>query len=98
MYRVRLRRLIELGTSHGMRLALEPAAGFFTLWLTPSRAFGQKIKSAEHFNFLMIERTGMVGVHFPGYIRYAVCADIEAMAKEIAEAFMQAELSYELVL
>lgn len=95
MYRARLRRLIELLTPHGMRLALEPAAGFFTLWLVPSRAFGQKIESAEHFNFLMIERTGMVGVHFPGYVRYAVCADIDAMAKEIEEAFMQAEVSYE---
>jgi hypothetical protein len=78
-----------------MRLALEPAAGFFTLWLIPHRAFGQKIDSAEHFNFLMIERTGVVGVHFPGYIRYAVCADIDAMAKEIEEAFMRAEVSYE---
>ena len=95
MYRARLRRLIELLTPHGMRLALEPAAGFFTLWLIPTRAFGQKIESAEHFNFLMIERTGMVGVHFPGYVRYAVCADIDAMAKEIEEAFMQAEVSYE---
>ena len=95
MYRGRLRRLIELLTAHGMRLALEPAAGFFTLWLIPSRAFGQKIESAEHFNFLMIERTGMVGVHFSGYVRYAVCADIDAMTKEIEEAFMQAEVSYE---
>jgi LL-diaminopimelate aminotransferase len=95
MYRVRLRRLIELLTPHGMRLALEPAAGFFTLWLIPTRAFGQTIKSAEHFNFLMIERTGIVGVHFPGYVRYAVCADIDAMAKEIEEAFTQAEVSYE---
>jgi len=95
MYRRRLTRLIELLTTHGMRLALEPAAGFFTLWLIPTRAFGQRIESAEHFNFLMIERTGVVGVHFPGYVRYAVCADIDAMAKEIEEAFMQADVSYE---
>jgi aspartate/methionine/tyrosine aminotransferase len=95
MYRARLRRLIELMTGHGIRLALEPAAGFFTLWLIPTRAFGQKIESAEHFNFLLIERTGVVGVHFPGYVRYAVCADIDAMAKEIAEAFIQAEVCYE---
>ena len=95
MYRARLGRLIELMTAHGMRLALEPAAGFFTLWLIPTRAFGQKIDSAEHFNFLMIERTGVVGVHFPGYVRYAVCADIDAMAKEIEEAFVEAEVSYE---
>jgi LL-diaminopimelate aminotransferase len=95
MYRTRLRRLIELLAGHGMQLALEPAAGFFTLWRIPTRAFGQKIESAEHFNFLMIERTGLVGVHFPGYVRYAVCADIDAMAKEIEEAFVQAEVSYE---
>src|SRR5215471_8097957 len=95
MYRVRLRRLIELLTSHGMHLALQPAAGFFTLWLIPTQAFGQKIESAEHFNFLMIERTGVVGVHFPGYVRYAVCADIDAMAKEIEEACVQAQVSYD---
>jgi aspartate/methionine/tyrosine aminotransferase len=95
MYRARLRRLIELLTPHGMRLALEPVAGFFTLWLIPSRAFGKKIESAEHFNFLMIEHAGLVGVHFPGYVRYAVCADIDAMAKEIEETFMRAEVSYE---
>jgi aspartate/methionine/tyrosine aminotransferase len=94
MYRGRLRRLIELLIPHGMQLALEPAAGFFTLWLIPTHAFGQKIESAEHFNFLMIERTGVVGVHFQGYVRYAVCADIDAMAKEIEEAFIQAEVSY----
>jgi aspartate/methionine/tyrosine aminotransferase len=95
MYRARLGRLIELLTRHGMRLALEPVAGFFTLWLIPARAFGKKVQSAEHFNFLMIEQAGVVGVHFPGYVRYAVCADIDAMAKEIEEALMQAEVSYE---
>jgi aspartate/methionine/tyrosine aminotransferase len=95
LYQARLNKLIELLTRHGMRLALEPAAGFFTLWLIPARAFGEKIESAEHFNFLMIDRVGVVGVHFPGYVRYAVCADIDAMAKEIDAAFMQAEVSYE---
>ncbi|HEX9871413.1 MAG TPA: aminotransferase class I/II-fold pyridoxal phosphate-dependent enzyme [Candidatus Tectomicrobia bacterium] len=95
MYRARLGKLIAQLTRRGMRLALEPAAGFFTLWLIPTRAFGKTIEGAEHFNFLMIEHTGVVGVHFPGYVRYAVCADIDAMAKEIEEAFMQAEVSYE---
>jgi aspartate/methionine/tyrosine aminotransferase len=94
MYRARLRRLIGLLTRHGMRLAIEPSAGFFTLWLIPTRAFGRKIESAEHFNFLMIDRVGLVGVHFPGYIRYAVCADIDAVAAEIEAAFMQAEVAY----
>ena len=28
---------------------------------------------------MMIEETGVVGVHFPGYVRYAVCADIADM-------------------
>ena len=42
----------------------------------------------------MIEETGVVGVHFPGYIRYAVCADIEAMAGDLARAFNKAQVSY----
>jgi LL-diaminopimelate aminotransferase len=94
MYRARLKVLIELLTRHGMRLALEPAAGFFTLWTIPTRAFGKRVESAEHFNFMMIEETGVVGVHFPGYVRYAVCADVEAMATEIEDAFRRAEVSY----
>jgi LL-diaminopimelate aminotransferase len=92
MYRSRLRTLIELLIRNGMRLAIEPAAGFFTLWTIPSRAFGKPIESAEHFNFMMIEEAGVVGVHFPGYVRYAVCADIEAMAKEIGAAFEKAKV------
>jgi len=95
MYRSRLRMFIELLTRHGMQLALAPAAGFFTLWLIPTGAFGARVESAEHFNFMMIEATGVVGVHFPGYMRYAVCADIEAVAREIEEAFKQAQVSYE---
>jgi aspartate/methionine/tyrosine aminotransferase len=95
MYRGRLGTLSELLTRQGMRLALEPAAGFFTLWLIPTRAFGKRVESAEHFNFLMIERAGVVGVHFPGYVRYAVCADVDALANEIEAAFKQAEVSYE---
>ena len=95
MYRARLTRLIELLTRHGMRLALEPAAGFFTLWLIPARAFGRRVESAEHFNFMMIEEAGVVGVHFPGYVRYAVCADIDAVARELEDAFKRAEVSYE---
>jgi len=94
MYCSRLRLLIELLMEHGMQLALKPAAGFFTLWRVPSRAFGKRIESAEHFNFLMIEATGVVGVHFPGYIRYAVCGDVEAMAGDIASAFKKAQVSY----
>lgn len=94
MYRARLKGLSNLLTRHGMQLALEPGAGFFTLWLIPMRAFGHRVESAEHFNFMMIEETGVVGAHFPGYICYAVCADIEAMAHEIEAAFKKAEVSY----
>src|SRR5262245_10749469 len=94
MYRSRLSLFSGLLTRHGMQLALEPAAGFYTLWLIPARAFGKRVESAEHFNFMMIEETGVVGVHFPGYVRYAVCADIAAVATEIEAAFAQAKVSY----
>jgi hypothetical protein len=43
---------------------------------------------------MMIEQTGVVGVHFPGYVRYAVCADIDAMAPALEEAFKKAHVSY----
>ena len=95
MYRSRLGALIRVLSDQGMRLALEPAAGFFTLWLAPSKAFGRRVESAEHFNFMMIEETGVVGVHFPGYVRYAVCADVEAMASDIEAAFARAQVSYD---
>jgi aspartate/methionine/tyrosine aminotransferase len=95
MYRARLGRLIDILTHHGMRLALEPAAGFFTLWLIPTRAFGMTVDGAAHFNGMMIEETGVVGVHFPGYVRYAVCADIDAMAPALEEAFKKAQVSYD---
>jgi aspartate/methionine/tyrosine aminotransferase len=94
MYHSRLRLFIQLLTGHGMRLAIDPAAGFFTLWMVPVRAFGKGVQSAEHFNYMMIEETGVVGVHFPGYIRYAVCGDIQAMAGDIDAAFQKAKVSY----
>ena len=95
MYERRLKLFIELLTQYGMKLALRPLAGFFTLWLIPTYAFGQRIESAEHFNFMMIEETGLVGVHFPGYMRYAVCADIAASVHEIEAALQKAKVSYE---
>ncbi len=95
MYHTRLKQFAALLTGQGMRLALEPAAGFYTLWLIPTRAFGQRVESAAHFNFMMIEATGVVGVHFPGYMRYAVCADTAAVAGELEQAFQQAAVSYE---
>ncbi|HBJ31424.1 MAG TPA: hypothetical protein DDY93_08685 [Dehalococcoidia bacterium] len=96
MFCSRLSFFIEMLKRHGMQIAVEPDAAFFTLWNTPTRAFGIEIDSAEQFNFLMIERTGVIGVHFdPSYIRYAVCADVESIADEIDSAFQQAEISYE---
>jgi len=44
---------------------------------------------------MMIEETGVVGVHFPGYVRYAVCADIADMAADIGAAFERAAVSYD---
>jgi len=95
MYRSRLLLFIDLLKKHGMDIAVEPDAGFFTLWRVPDRAFGKEIRSAEHFNFLMIERTGLIGVHFePYFIRYAVCADVEALGESIGDAFSEAKVSY----
>ena len=95
MYHTRLKRFAEILTGQGMRLALEPTAGFYTLWLIPTRAFGKRVEDAQQFNFMMIEETGLVGVHFPGCLRYAGCADVEAVAREIEAAFKQAAVSYE---
>jgi len=64
------------------------------LWRIPSRAFGKPVESAEHFNFMMIDETGVAGVHFPGYMRYAVCADIAALAPAITAAFQKAQIAY----
>lgn len=93
-YGRRLKILIDILTRRGMRLAVYPGAGFFTLWERPNKAFGEEIRDAEHFNFLMVERTGVVGVHFDPYIRYAVCGDIAVMAKKIDTAFKEAKVSY----
>ena len=37
----------------------------------------------------------MVGVHFPGCVRYAVCADVAAMEEGLREAFRKAEVGYD---
>ncbi len=94
-YRTRMDLLIDILIDGGLKLAIKPEAGFFTLWMVPKEAFGQKIESAEHFNLLMMEHSGIIGVHFePLYIRYAVCEDITAYSSEIAEAFKKAKLVY----
>ena len=95
MYKVRLDTLIGILSDCGMRLAAQPRAGFYTLWEAPTRAFGQSLASSEDFNFAMIDKTGVVGVHFPGCIRYAVCADIAAMEEGLRKAFQAADVAYE---
>ena len=95
LYKHRAEMLCNILTGAGMQIALEPKAGFFTLWKTPKQAFGKKIESAKDFNFAMIENTGVVGVHFDPYIRYAVAsANVEAIAKDIKAAFEKAQVSY----
>jgi aspartate/methionine/tyrosine aminotransferase len=94
LYKKRIKILIDILSGHGMKLAIEPGAGFFTLWKRPDRAFGEEIKDAEHFNYLMIEKTGVVGVHFEPYIRYSVTGDIEAMAGVIEDAFVKSKVGY----
>ena len=95
-YHRRQKWLIKTLLSFGMQLAVQPQAGFFSLWLCPKQAFGQKIKTAEQFNFLMIEKTGIVGVHFNPYIRYAVVAPLEQeeWQQAIIKAFKQAKVKY----
>lgn len=95
MYRQRLGTLSGIMKGCGMKLAIEPKAGFYTLWEAPNRAFGQAMSGAEEFNFTMIEKTGVVGVHFANYLRYAVCADVGAMSTDIEAAFKSAAVEYD---
>jgi aspartate/methionine/tyrosine aminotransferase len=87
LYRKRLDYVIGRLKEAGLRQACETSAGFFTLWQVPKRAFGKTIEDPAHeaFNRLVIEETGIVGVHFRGpgadgggepLIRYAVCDDV----------------------
>ena len=92
---MRLNILQRLMINAGMRLAITPRAGFFTLWETPSNAFGEPISSAAEFNFMMIERTGVVGVHFGNFMGYAVCADIKSIETALADAFQAADPAYD---
>jgi len=98
LYKRRATLLCKILLDAGMHLALEPRAGFFTLWQAPKRAFGKEVKDAREFNFAMIEgdgKVGVVGVHFHPYIRYAVAsADVEVIADDIKAAFAKAEVSY----
>lgn len=75
IYRRRLDVLVPKLKGIGLRPACETTSGFFTLWLVPDEAFGidlhaeaakRGIPRAELYNRLVIERTGIVGVHFTG--------------------------------
>lgn len=93
-YGRRIDLLVNELTCAGMQLAVQPKAGFFTLWKVPKRAFNAKVKSAEHFNQMMIKHTGVVGVHFHPYIRYAVVGPVEDQIEQISAAFTKAKVSY----
>jgi len=94
LYRDRIDLLTNLMTDCGMRLAIPPQAAFYTLWETPSEAFGAPVESAEQFNYAMIEKTGVVGVPFGDYLRYAVCGDVDAIQANLKAAFTAAEVAY----
>lgn len=94
-YRRRSALLCHTLIDAGMRMALEPRAGFFTLWRSPKRAFGREMKNARDFNFAMIQEAGLVGVHFDPYIRYAVASvEIEDAVDAIKAAFEKAKVGY----
>jgi len=105
LYRARLDYVIGTLKGIGLQQACDTSAGFFTLWRVPKKAFGvvlgedertRDTPAHEAFNRLVIEETGIVGVHFEGpgadgngepLIRYAVCDDVLAPAfKERFEA------------
>ncbi|HTK33234.1 MAG TPA: pyridoxal phosphate-dependent aminotransferase [Candidatus Paceibacterota bacterium] len=95
LYKKRLRLVADTLTGNGMRLSVEPEAGFFLLFDSPSLAFGQECANAAEFNALMIQKTGIAGVPFGKWIRYAICAtDVEAVINEIEAGFMVAEVVY----
>lgn len=93
-YAYRIALLTSVLASAGMQLVVEPKAGFFTLWTSPRWAFGQEVRDSAHFNELMINETGIVGVQFGPYIRYAVVGDIAAMLSRIEAGFKKAKVSY----
>ena len=94
LYRRRLEYVIGKLKGIGLEQACETSAGFFTLWRVPKKAFGVSLSddprcvgkpAQEAFNRLVIDETGIVGVHFQGpgadgkgepLIRYAVCDDV----------------------
>lgn len=96
LYQKRLSYVISKLREAGLEQACETSAGFFTLWKVPKEAFGVTLADDprcagkplhEAFNRLVIDETGIVGVHFQAsdehgervpLIRYAVCDDVLA--------------------
>ena len=75
VYQQRLNYLVPRLKAAGFQPACETTAGFFTLWKTPTHAYGKNIKEdakaagvahAELFNRTVIQNSGIVGVHFTG--------------------------------
>jgi LL-diaminopimelate aminotransferase len=95
LYGSRLASLSQTLVAKGMNVALEPRAGFFLLCQAPQAAFGQRMEDAKQFNYTMIENTGIVGVHFNPYIRYAVVGPVEDWLEQIAEGFGKAKPEYD---
>lgn len=97
-YKAKIDVLIGTLQGFGMQLAVEPGAGFFTLWKRPDGAFGRRITSAEQFNWLMVDepKVGIAGVHFDPYIRYSVTGPVDEWIGDITAAFEKANISYEL--
>lgn len=96
LYAKRLDLVANTLTRNGMRLSAKPEAGFFLLFDSPSVAFGERVENASQFNDLMIAKTGMAGVDFGNWIRYAICAtDVEGLIDRVNEAFAKAQVIYE---
>lgn len=96
LYKKRLELVSAVLQRQGMRLAVEPQAGFFLLFDAPTTAFGQQIADGEAFNIAMMNNTGIAGIPFGKWIRYAICAtDVEAQIGEIEAGFAAAKVSYQ---
>jgi LL-diaminopimelate aminotransferase len=95
VYAERLELVASVLGRQGMRLAVKPEAGFFLLFDAPSKAFGLEVADGEHFNNIMTDNTGISGIPFGKWIRYAICAtDVGAQIEEIEAGFAAAAVSY----
>ncbi len=94
LYERRLKVLIKTLTRLGMDLAVKPKAGFFCIFKTPKTAFGKAVDDAEHFNRVMLNNTGVVGVPIGKfYIRYSVAGyPVEENINKISAAFKKANI------